>query len=301
MIRLRPWPSAIAAILLFLAVSCRPKSSDPFSNPDVVATAGGGVIHRAELLWEADRRGLTGASALSNLLEELADRELVLADARRSGHHLHPEVVELLKNTLAEHYLKNGPAPVPVPQITEAQARDYRDRNPGEFERPERWRIAMLQLHVPAAAGDAASGLARIRFTELASEAGRRIPATNGFGNLSQRSDDDTTRTNGGDAGWLTRREILQRWPQFAHETNAPAVGAFVGPLQQGETWSLLRITGHEPGGPRPWKDVRETALHFAQIEAVRNAALARRGQLRTGRPPTLRLDRLPVLPPRGE
>lgn len=284
-----------------LAASCRPGPSDAFANPEVIAVAGGGTIHRAELLWEAERRGLTAPTALSNLLEELVDRELVLADARQAGHHLRPEVVELLKNTLADHYLKNGPVPVPVPQVTEAHARDYRDRHPEEFERPERWRIAALQLHVPAAAGDAASGLARIRFAELASEAGRRVVVPEGFGNLSERSDDPSTRTNGGDIGWLTRGELLQRWPQAGIKTNSLGLGAFVGPLQEGETWSLLRITGHEPGGPRAWNDVRERALHFAQQEAIRNAALTRRGQLRSGRTPAMRLDRLPALPTRDE
>jgi hypothetical protein len=294
MIRLRPWPAAIAAVLLCLATSCRPKPSDPFNDPETVAATADGFIRRSELLWEADRRGITSQPALSNLLEELVDRELVLADARKAGHHLRPEVVEMLKNALADHFLTNGPTPIPVPQVTEAQARDYRDRHPNEFERPELWRVAELQLHVPTATGDAAEGLARLRFTELASEARMRIPATNGFGNLSQRSDDPATRINGGDTGWLTQREILLRWPQFANETNAPSLGSFIGPLRNGEAWSLLRITGYQPGGPRPWKDVREKAIHFAQLESIRNAALTRRTRLRQSRPPTLRLDRLP-------
>lgn len=298
MLRLRPWPAAIAAVLLCLAASCRPKPSDPFTNPEIVAVTADGFIRRSELLWEAERRGITSLPALSNLLEELVDRELVLADARKAGHHLRPEVVELLKNTLADHFLTNGPSQIPVPQVTEAQARDYRDRHPTEFERPELRRVAELQLHVPTATGDAAEGLARIRFAELTSEARLRIPATNGFGNLSQRSDDPATRINGGDTGWLTQREILQRWPQFANETNAPSLGSFVGPLRNGEAWSLLRITGYQPGGPRPWKDVREKAIHFAQLESIRNAALARRTQLRHSRPPTLRLDRLQTASP---
>ncbi len=277
------WPGLIAIPLLLLS-SCRPSNNTAASDPDLLATVGNTPIRRPELDAAARRRGIADPVGMSNLLEELIDREITLQAARRDGFDQRPDILDSIKESVATRYLEQGPGAVPPPAISESQARDFRDRNPDRFQREPRWRVAQFQLEVPRSAGETARGLARARFGEIESETRQRIPPAKGFGSLAERSEDAATRSHGGDIGWMTRSEMTRRWPSLsAAWTNEVAVGTVFGPVENGDHWLVFRLTGVEPGGPRPWEEVRQLAEHYARQEAIANAARDRRAAHRQG------------------
>lgn len=279
------WPCLIAIPLLLLS-SCSPSNAPAASDPDALAVVGQTPIRRPELDAAARRRGIADPAGMSNLLEDLIDREITLQAARRDGFDQRPDIVDSIKESVATRYLEQAPGATPPPAISESQARDFRDRNPDRFQREPRWRVAQLQLEVPRSAGETARGLARARFGEIQSETRQRIPPAEGFGSLSERSEDPATRSRGGDIGWMTRSEMTRRWPSLsAAWTNEVAVGAVFGPLENGDHWLVFRLTGVEPGGPRPWNEVRQLAEHYARQEAIANAARERRTAHRQGIP----------------
>ena len=278
-----PWPSLFAIPLLLLS-SCRPSNNSAISDPDVLVLVGQTPIRRSELDAAAGRRGISDPTSLTNLLEELIDREITLQSAQKEGFDQRPDIVDFLKETVANRYLEQGPGAVPPPVISESQARDFRDRNPRLFQREPRWRVAQFQLEVPRSAGDVARGLASTRFREIETETRQRVPPAKGFGALSERSKDPATRSRGGDIGWMTRSELTRSFPALsAAWTNPVAVGTVFGPLENGDLWEAFRLTAFEPGGPRPWNEVRQLAEHYARQESIANAALARRSSLRQG------------------
>lgn len=278
-----PWPCLFAIPLLLLS-SCRPSNNSAFSDADVLAIVGKKPIRRSELDAAAGRRGISDPTSLTNLLEELIDREITLQSAQKEGFDQRPDIVDFLKETVANRYLEQGSVAIPTPVISESQARDFRDRNPQLFQREPRWRVAQFQLEVPRSAGDLARGIARTRFREIETETRQRVPPAKGFGALSERSKDPATRSRGGDIGWMTRSELTRSFPALsAAWTNPVAVGTVFGPLENGELWVAFRLTAFEPGGPRPWNEVRQLAEHYARQESIANAALARRSSLRQG------------------
>jgi peptidyl-prolyl cis-trans isomerase C len=87
------------------------------------------------------------------LLDEIIRVELLAAEARRRGLHRDPETSERIRQVLRDELLRQVRAEVAGPEsIPEAEVRAYYDANRGEFEEPERRRVAAIVLHSRAEA-----------------------------------------------------------------------------------------------------------------------------------------------------
>lgn len=213
---LRFW--LIALLLLGLGYAgfrLRPHPTPPPVFDETVATVAGETITLSDLRAELERRARRGASAEPGaVLEDLIRRETLVARARELGLAEDPELVlawkrlliaELKKRELEPRIAALAPA-APV-ATEEASAKSGPE---GEPRRPvvAQARVAILRQEISARTSEV-----RRRQSRAALEEARRRAATLGagvsdFGAVAvEFSDDQATRYQGGDLGWVTEAD----------------------------------------------------------------------------------------------
>lgn len=148
------------------------------------------------------------------LLDNIVRSELLAQEAMRRGFLDDPEVQATLKKILVQKLMRVEFEQTDGGEIPEAELRAFYDANLADYVKPERVRAAHIFLASPQ--GDANRAkvkaeaqklLARIQATE-ASGPGKTIFADS----ARERSDDQLTKTAGGDLMFKTTDELSALW-----------------------------------------------------------------------------------------
>lgn len=195
------------------------------------------------------------------LLENIVRSELLAQEALRRGFLDDPEVQSTLKKVLVQKLMRVEFEQTDGSQIPEAELRAFYDANVTDYVKPERVRASHVFL--AAAKNDANRGkvkaeaqklLAEIQRAELAGP-GRSVFADK----AKERSDDQTTRTVGGDLLFRTHEELSTQWGQpvaqaaFALE-NIGQVGTLV---ETDQGFHLIKLTGRQHALERTFEQVK--------------------------------------------
>lgn len=178
---------------------------------------------------------------LARLLRETVNDALVRREvvARRTVEQ--PEVASavrsfrenLMEGALYADYLLRGVA------STDEEVRAWYDAHRAEWVTAERRQIAHLVTATPE---------------ESAALRGQLEVGVD-FSTLVESSSTDVqTRSNGGDLGWVTKRDT----PPGFEPVLELAAGEISQPLQSKFGWHLVKVVAIEPERPRPFEEVRE-------------------------------------------
>ncbi|MDD3519056.1 MAG: SurA N-terminal domain-containing protein [Chromatiales bacterium] len=171
-----------------------------------------------------------------------------------------PERVRLAYVELSERAL--------VAQITvdEDEVRRYFDDHADRYATPEERRVSIILARVGHDAGAADERAARERIEALAT----RIQAGEDFAVVAREgSDDELSRTNGGDIGFIARGDMD---PALDAVVFTLPVGTASVPLRTAQGFQLAQVTEIKPAVGKPYDEVR------AQVEAeLRSQAAERR------------------------
>ncbi|MCP5515630.1 MAG: peptidyl-prolyl cis-trans isomerase [Verrucomicrobiales bacterium] len=287
----------VAGLAVWLVLAgCSKTPTDAGSKQGVVlAEVGDHKITEEDFLAEARRRGEAGLSVADKdaLLNELVEREALLAKARQSGLDqdpaLHREYENLLIARLVEHDitpLKEAVA------ITPDKVRAEYEANQATYTRPAQVRLAMLYLQADAKASDARRAEIRARLEEAREEA-VTLQTTNrsrgvvGFGRVAiEHSDDQVSRYRGGDLGWIAAGQRPPRVPESVLEAGIGLeTGAMSPVLETPQGFYLLMKTDSRP----------EFATPIESVQAALRQSLLARERRRVEE--TYRQDALQALP----
>lgn len=186
---------------------CRPPSEEsPFAKAaPALAVVDGRPVPAEKLEHEWERVARTGRTPdFQKVLDELIERERLVARALRLGLDRDPSVqrswesalIAKLKERELEPALKAAEAQTgePTERPTQREATEVR----------EQVRLAVLRLEAGPQAGDAKVARLQARLEEARSRASELPAQVLDFGPLAMDySDDDATRTRGGDWGWM--------------------------------------------------------------------------------------------------
>ncbi|MEZ4335776.1 MAG: peptidyl-prolyl cis-trans isomerase [Sandaracinaceae bacterium] len=185
--------------------------------------------------------------ALREFVDGMVRFELLARAAERAGLDDDPEVVHATKQNAVQQLIRRDfDERITVDAIPQADVQAYYDAHPEEFNSPELRRAA----HIRVATREEAE--------RLMAEA--RAADTRAFRELArERSTDPETRLRGGDLRYFDDqgRPRNQRDPQvdeglarasFALENIGDTAGE---PVQVGEEWSIVRLTGRRPAEHR--------------------------------------------------
>lgn len=209
-----------------------------------------------------------GAEMGRELLLEERQRHLQwVALARQTGFDRRPEVVEAMEQVLADRMARSelGDA---MPVSDEEVRRAY-ETQPDRFLVPEKRRIAVIRILVPAHADEPR----RERYRQRAVEAREALvqATAQAVGDCVARySDDNTTRLRGGDAGWVTSDPRSTPWPAALHQAALELArpGECTGLITVPDGFLVGRLLDLIPAARRPFAEVQEEVRWILKREA---------------------------------
>lgn len=240
----------------------------PKPAPESVAKVGDLEISRTELIEALAKRAKSlGIGATSDLkqqvLDELICERALLAKARAAGVDHDPELVRRWERmVVAKYEAAHKPDAEKQRAPTTVEVEQFYREHAAEYQRPERIRVALIQVKGSTKATEE-------KRVELRARAERvfALAQASGadFAELARlHSEDRATRYSGGDGGWMERGQTPPSWPrEVADAAFTLATPGGLAPLvEAGGSFYVLNLIERQAGGVRPLAEVRDRIVH---------------------------------------
>ncbi len=241
----------------------------------IVATVNGEKITLADLdaAWNAlspeVKANYERSGGRITYLETYIKRKLVVQEAIKNNLADQPDVAAQLRRAreevLFDAYVKKQVTPRIV---TDAEVRDYWEKNQAEFMRPERLKARHIiatpsNQQVVNTSGDNAvtdeQALEKIK--ALAQQfqiagAGNQTVTPQQFADLAVKFSEDGSATTGGDLGWFERGKMV---PEFEEAAFGLAVGETSGVVKTQFGYHVIYLEKRTPAGVTPLEEVADS------------------------------------------
>jgi hypothetical protein len=228
-----------------------------------VATFAGGAITVEELnkmlagMPPTVRLRYQSPAQKKELIERLARMDLLARESVARGHASDPDVVETLKNVLAQKLLKEEGEKALSPPDEELQA--WYDSHGSDYTRPETWRVSTLFLAAPES-NPAKVASQTAKADKLLAQAQKLKPDDfAGFGLLVKANSDDPSKALEGDLRALTVTELTNRYgPEVAKAVQGlQKPGDLSGVVHARTGLHLLKLRVHTPATQASFAEVK--------------------------------------------
>lgn len=228
------------------------------SFAQVVATVGNTKITLKDFKAKYDPivKNSANPPAPEVFLEDLVKFELGVQEAEKRGLQNNPEVKDLFRQTLYKYFVESEIGKkVDGIRITEADLRSYYQKNP-------QIRISHIMTMLPEKATDAQISAAKKRSEEIHKEV---VASKRTFEELVKLySDDDITKINGGDLGYISR---VTAAPYIYDLVNKMKVNEISPPTRTPYGFQILKVTGR-----LNFQDADKSQIRAAVFEQKRSA-----------------------------
>jgi peptidyl-prolyl cis-trans isomerase C len=147
----------------------------------------------------------------------------------------------------------------PKVSVTPEQVNDFYQKNPAQFQQPERVRASHILVGFPQNADEAAKKEARTKAGELLKE----IKAGKDFGELAkQHSTDPGSGKNGGDLGFFQKGQMV---PPFEQAAFALKPGETSDLVESQFGVHIIRMVERQPGRVVPLDEVRPKIQQYLE------------------------------------
>jgi peptidyl-prolyl cis-trans isomerase C len=259
LIRSRRVLGILALAPLFAGLACHKADGSGKVTDDspVVATVGDTKITARELEQIVNekhpflRKRYADHDKLKELLDETVRFETLAQEAQRRGYDKDPDVVRAMKQQMIAKLMqkdfegKQGPDGVSDADI----ARYYSEHN-AEFNSPESVRVSEIVTHDESKAKKA--------FAEAKAHAGPAGADLRAFRDLVMTySEDDATKTQGGDLGFVTRSTATVPKPVLDAAFSLTSIGDISEPVSVDGAFVVLLLTQRRPAVARTLEDAK--------------------------------------------
>lgn len=176
--------------------------------------------------------------------------------------NLTPEAVreQVERNLRTEAYRKT----LTVKPVTEAQAKEFYDRNRETFKVPEQVHALLILLPVIEREGAPSKAEAK----RLADEARAKAVAGEDFGGLARRYSQDPSAQRGGDLGWVPRGLMFPAAEEVAF---AMKIGDVSPVLETPKGFTVLKVLDKKPESVRTFEEVKGPLMQDMSRLMARN------------------------------
>lgn len=285
--------AAIAIVVGLLLAGCsrKPSATQSVLPENVIALVGETPIPTATFEVELNRQGTTDKQAV---LDRLVRRELILAEAERTGFSQTPEMQEAWRSFVVNRFIESQRQRVDgLTAPTAAEVEAYYAAHADAFTKPERRQVALIYLRESGLDPEAKETLTR-KANAIREEA---LAITNNadFGTLAARySDHRPSRNVGGDVGWIAATGPNAAWPAevLAGARAMNQAGEISPVIFAGQGCYLLKLITWQPAEVVPLDQVRERATYEFARERARLAEAGYYSQLQSNFPVQINLPR---------
>ena len=268
-----PTVATIACLSLAttLLVGCRREKAALPAAPaaDVVATIDGLSISPTDLAEALAKRskaigaGRSDAQLKQEVLDDLIHEKVLLAKARAAGVDRDPELIRRWERmVVAKYETAHKPDAEKQRPPTATEVHQFYQAHAGEYQRPERIRVATIQVKGSAKATEEKRAELRSRAEKVLVLA--QTPDAD-FAELARlHSEDRATRYSGGDSGWMEHGQTPPSWPlELTEAVFALKSPGVVAPLiEAGASFYVVKLIEYQPAGSRSLPEVRDRIVH---------------------------------------
>lgn len=254
--------SAIAAAQGVPDQSSSPQSAISPNQDTAVAAVGSARIAAAGLERELAASRATTPGQKQAVLEKLIRFELLHAAALAAGYDRRPQITDAVRRLIVGAFIQEQFEPrLAGLTVTEEEIKAYFEGHQADFTMPQAVRAAVIQIKVsPKASGEKRAEL-RARAEAARAEALELPAATASFGSVAVKySEDQSTRYQGGDTGWLRAGRRESRWDnEVVDAIFALQKAGEVGPVVAAASgFHLVKLIEIRESAPRSLADVRD-------------------------------------------
>lgn len=152
-------------------------------------------------------------------------------------------------NAMMEVEAAGGPA------VTDAEIREFYEKNPERFKQPEGVRASHILLRVQPG-DEAGKKKARAAIESLHKQA----KAGKDFGDLARKHSNDGSAQSGGDLGFFAKDRMV---PEFANAAFALKPGQISGIVETSYGYHVIKVTERRPAATVPLEQVTEQVRQF--------------------------------------
>lgn len=239
----------------------------------VIATVGDDKITAGEFRRELAIRGggLPGQFATIEqrraLLDDIIEYRAMVNRARAEGYDRDPRVLAIFERAMVAELQKDRlVTPLNGIEVSEDEVAAYYADHRSDYDRPERYRAAIVFFESSTTSDDAARRELEARVQRALEETELLDPSVTHFGVVARNySNDRASRYNGGVIGWLVKHPNRQyKWEEPVIEAvfslSAPGETAPVVRTEKGIY--LVRLVELEAAAPRPYEEVKNGIRH---------------------------------------
>lgn len=281
---MRTSSTVILLVLAAAVASCRQEKPAPVTElaPDVVAMVAGRPVKRSALEAELARRG-PGVTKEA-VLDDLVRYEATLTQVRAAGFDRDPATVAAIERLMVARFEERELAAAEASTVSEDEVRAAYAADAARYAIPAAVRGGVLFLRSsPRSASEKRAAVAeqaeRLRIQAQAADgaAFERL--------VREHSEDQATRYQAGDTGWLSGGADKNRWdPAIAEALNALQRPGDCAPVVATATgFYVIRLTGTKPAATRPLTEVGPAIRHQLQQSKREQSTAAFHARMRAG------------------
>jgi hypothetical protein len=254
-----------------LALSACSRSSDKItldfrrsSQGTPVATFSGGVITADEVnkalaqMPPMVRMRYQSPAQKKELVERLVRVDLLAREAVAHGHGKDADVLDAMKNVLAQKALKDE-LEAKAPTVSDEEVQAFYEAHLADYARPATWRLSTLFLAVPE--HDETKKKAQAAKAEKLLAQARKLKAEDfaGFGQLVKANSEDASKAVEGDVGALPLSQLASRFgPEVAQAAEALKAPGELSAVTAGRTgFYILKLRAYTPASQSSLAEVK--------------------------------------------
>lgn len=154
------------------------------------------------------------------------------------------------------------------PPVTDAQVREFYDKNPDKFAQGEAVRASHILIKVDQKADEAAKKKARTQIEDVL----KQVKAGQDFGKLAQQHSQDGSAAQGGDLGFFSRGQMVPPFEQAAFALKPGEISDIVT-TQFG--YHIIKLAETRPPSTVPFEQVSERITQYLDQQQKQERARA--------------------------
>ena len=243
----------------------------------------------------------------ASILESLIDRELLFQESQKKGIEITPESVTQqladvkkrfpneaeFKKVLAENNLTESKLKTDLKrelaiqqviqkevhekvQVTDAETKSFYDKNPQQFQQPERVKASHILIKVDAAATDAQKTEARKKIEDVRKKAQKGED----FAALAKTYSEGPSSARGGDLGYFRRGQMVKPFEEAAFGMKANEISKVVE-TQFG--YHVIKVVDKQPAKKISYDEIKDRLSEHLKKQKVNSETRAYIQGLRNG------------------
>jgi hypothetical protein len=203
------------------------------------------------------------------ILHDLLVPEALYQRALAAGYDKDPQIQAALKRFIIAKYQEDQLAKLEPPVVSAADITNYYQSHASRFGSPERIHAAVIELKIARTASPEKRGQILQLASAILREAATAPAPDHTFGGLAQQhSEDQASRYQGGDIGWLTRTNAFASLPAAAQAAlwKLATPGELAPVVETPSACYLIRLIERSPAAVRPLRELRD-GIHYLVLQ----------------------------------